>query len=281
MMLRQYVEAFVDRAADRIDAFNRAANPVYTQAAVEPAIQAEVDALLHNALFRDREAHRAEFAANDEYIHLARGLPSALIGRIRREVDISQATRSVGFWHRSAGSVGYRCLQASAPYTTAVYRSQVMLDWLSALTGKPMLCRDDYDDHACTFYVYTKPGDHMGFHYDICGCEDGAAYSLIIGVIDESTQQLLVELHRNDPARKQAHRISTTPGTLIAFSGAKLWHGVSRLGHDERRVTLGLAYVTTSHRPPFRKLVKVTADTLFHFGLGGVIKSYARRAPGR
>lgn len=268
--VRRYVDLAADRAADRLDAFNRAANPV-PLATFDPELQAEVDALLRPALERNLASVRAEFWANDEYVNVAEGLPLELIEKVRRELDVTKATRSFGIWHRAAGSIGYRRIQAEAPVTAAIYRSPAMRAYLSALTGKPILCRDDADDHACTFYVYTRPGDHMGFHHDICGCEDGTAYSMIIGVIDDSTQQLLVEVHRGDTARARSLRVSTKPGMLITFSGSKLWHGVSRLGRDERRITLGLAYTTTEYRPPVRKLVKVTADTLFHFGIGGWI----------
>jgi hypothetical protein len=278
--VRRYVDTLADRAADRLDAFNRAVNPVKL-GVVDTGLQAEVDAMLRPALERHLDAVRAEFWTNDEYVHVPSGLPPELVERIRSELDLSKATRSFGIWHRAAGSIGYRRIQAEAPVTAAVYRSQAMLDYLSALTGKRIYCRDDADDHACTFYVYTRPGDHMGFHHDICGCEDGAAYSMIIGVIDDSTQQLLVELRHGDPVRARSLRVSTPPGTLISFSGSKLLHGVSKLGRNERRVTLGLAYVTTTFRPPVRKLVKVTADTLFHFGIAGWVERAKRRLGSR
>jgi hypothetical protein len=95
---------------------------------------------------------------------------------------------------------------------------------------------------------------------------------MIIGIIDDSTQKLLVELRRGDATAAQSFAISTKPGLMITFAGSKVWHGVSRLGRNELRVTLGLAYATDNRQPPKRRLVKVTADTLFHFGLGGMLK---------
>lgn len=279
-MLRAAVERVVDRAADRLDAFNRSMNPVPPGAGVPEALQAEVDAALATALGPGLDAARAAFADGDEFLHLPAALPASLIERLRAEATAAHATRSVGLWHRRAGSVGYRRIQRQAPVAAAIYRSEALLGYLRALTGKPLMCRPDDDDHACTFYVYTRAGDHMGYHYDLCGCEDGAAYSCIIGVIDDSTQRLLVQLHRHDPARVRPLSIATTPGTFIAFSGSKLWHAVSPLGHRERRISMGLAYVTTTHRPPMRKLVKVVADTVFHFGLGGVLARLGLRASG-
>jgi hypothetical protein len=268
-------DRIVDKAADKLDAFNRSMDPI-AGAPTDDALQAEVDELLRPALARDLARVQRQFAENDEYAHVEAGLPAELIDRIRREVIVSHATRSVWPWHRAAGSIGYRRIQVEAPVTAALYRSSVMRDYVSALSGKPIHCRSDDDDHACTFYVYSRPGDQMAYHYDVCGCEDGASYSLIIGVTNDCTQKLLVELHRGDPTRKQQSlQISTTPGTLITFSGSKLWHGVSKLGHNELRVTLGLAYVTTTYQPPTRRFTKVMADTLFHFGLGGLLKRAA------
>ena len=95
-------------------------------------------------------------------------------------------------------------------------------------------------------------------------------------MVDDSTQKLLVELHRGDDARTpRSLAISTRPGLIITFAGSKVWHGVSRLGRNELRVTLGLAYATNDHQPSKRRLVKVMADTLFHFGLGGKLNRRA------
>ena len=266
------IDRFADSLADRLDAFNHSVDPI-AGAATEPALQEEVEALLRPVLLRDLERVRREFVQNDEYVCVEDALPAQIVDRIRREVVVGHATRSFVRWYRAAGSVGYRRIQVEAPFTAALYRSRAMRDYVSALCGKPMQCKSDDDDHACTFYVYSKPGDRMSFHYDVCGCEDAASYSMIIGVIDDSSQKLLVALHRGDKSRAaQSLSISTKPGLMITFAGSKVWHGVSRLGRDELRVTLGLAYATNNHQPAKRRLVKVTADTLFHFGLGGMLK---------
>jgi hypothetical protein len=269
------IDRVADIVADRLDAFNHAVDPV-AGAASDPALQAEVDALLRPALSRDLDRVRRDFVENDEYVCVEHGLPPEIVDRIRQEIVVGRATRSVVPWYRAAGSIGYRRIQLEAPFTAALYRSRPMIDYVSALCGKPIHCKSDDDDHACTFYVYSKPGDRMSFHYDVCGCEDAASYSLIIGVVDDSTQKLLVELHRGDDARTpRSLAISTRPGLIITFAGSKVWHGVSRLGRNELRVTLGLAYATNDHQPSKRRLVKVMADTLFHFGLGGKLDRHA------
>jgi len=276
--LARRIDRLADIVADRLDAFNRSADPI-AGAATDAGLQAEVDALLTPVLSRNLEQVRRAFAENNEYVLVDDGLPPEIVDRIRREVNVAQATRSVVPWYRAAGSIGYRRIQVEAPFTAALYRSRAMRDYVSAMCGKPMQCKSDDDDHACTFYVYSKPGDRMSFHYDVCGCEDAASYSMIIGVVDESSQKLLVELHRGDGARTaQSLQISTKPGVMITFAGSKVWHAVSRLGRNELRVTLGLAYATNNTRqPPRRRLIKVMADTFFHFGIGGLLKRRRRQ----
>jgi hypothetical protein len=276
--LARRIDQLADRVADRLDAFNHSADPI-AGAATDAGLQAEVDALLTPVLSRNLEHVRTAFAENNEYVLVEHGLPPEIVDRIRQEVNVDEAARSVVPWYRAAGSIGYRRIQVEAPFTAALYRSRAMRDYVSALCGKPIQCKSDDDDHACTFYVYSKPGDRMSFHYDVCGCEDAASYSLIIGVVDDSTQKLLVELHRGDGARRaESLKISTKPGLMITFAGSKVWHGVSRLGRDELRVTLGLAYATDiTHQPPRRRLIKVMADTFFHFGIGGVLKRRRQR----
>jgi hypothetical protein len=267
------IDRIADAVADRLDAFNHSVDPI-AGASTDPALQAEVDALLAPALLRDFDRVQRDFAQDNEYVCVDQALPAEVVDRIRQEIVVGQASRSFVPWYRSAGSIGYRRIQLEAPFTAAVYRSKAMRDYVSALCGKPIFCKSDDDDHACTFYVYSKRGDRMSFHYDVCGCEDAASYSMIIGIVDDSTQKLRVELHRGDATRTaRSLAISTRPGLMITFAGSKVWHGVSRLGRHELRVTLGLAYATDDDRQPSkRRLVKVMADTLFHFGIGGMLK---------
>jgi hypothetical protein len=270
-MMRTSLDRIADKTADALEAFNKRVDPS-GGARTDPALQNEVDALLRPPLARDFARVKREYDQNDEYVFVEDGLPAELISRIRREVVLSHATRSVVPWQRAAGSVGYRRIQRDAPFTAALYRSPVLREYVSALSGKPIHCRPDHDDHACTFYVYSKPGDRMAYHRDVCGCEDGASYSLIIGVINDSTQKLLVK------RRRQTLRLSTPPGTLVTFSGSKLLHGVSRLGRSELRVVVGLAYITNDRQPPTRRLVKVMADTFSNFGVGGLVNRVRARA---
>src|SRR5437879_13818171 len=102
-----------------------------------------MDALLTPVLSRDLEQTRAAFAENNEYVLVEHGLPPEIVDRIRREVNVAQATRSVVPWYRAAGSIGYRGIQVEAPFTAALYRSTAMADYLSALCAQPIQCKSD------------------------------------------------------------------------------------------------------------------------------------------
>jgi len=43
-------------------------------------------------------------------------------------------------------------------------------------------CPDD-DPHACALYFYTKPGDHIGWHYDT-SYYNGARYTVLLGLVN-------------------------------------------------------------------------------------------------
>src|SRR5688572_30454687 len=95
-------DRIVDKAADKLDAFNRSMDPI-AGAPTDDALQAEVDELLRPALARSFPEVQKQFAENNEYSRVEDGLPAELIDRIRREVIVDHATRSVWPWHRAAG----------------------------------------------------------------------------------------------------------------------------------------------------------------------------------
>ena len=58
-------------------------------------------------------------------------------------------------------------------------------------------CRRPHDPHAYALYFYTRPGDHIGWHYDT-SYYAGRRYTLLIGVIDDSTCRLDYQLHTRE-----------------------------------------------------------------------------------
>src|SRR4051812_10218750 len=141
---------------------------------------------------------RQQFHGDGEFVVLPDLVPPALCAEALAEIDRVWATRSRMPWLRSAQHVGWRRVQRVAPLSTAIYRSAVFLAWTSELVGQTMQLKDDQDDHACATYEYDRAGDGMRFHYDTCGCDEGASYTQLLSLCDRSTQRLLVDLHTKD-----------------------------------------------------------------------------------
>lgn len=255
--------------------------------AAEPAnTQREVDQLLTRAFEAlDFDVIKKAFDEQDEFVFLERVLPEGLAARMADEATAPSLRRfrSVLPFIRSAGHVGYRELAARAPVTTAVYRSPVFIDFMSRLTGKPLYLKSDNDDHACATYEYTRKGDGMRFHYDTCGCEEGASYTMIIGLIDRSSQRLLCDLHKkSDTKRVERVSVKVEPGSMALFCGSKVWHGVSPMGEGERRVVLSLSYASEPTMTKPRRFAENLKDAVLYFGPSALFqKNYDASAASR
>lgn len=241
--------------------------------AVPAAVQARVDAMWQAQLTPlDLPALRERFHADGELVVLPDLVPAALCAEALAEIDRVPATRSRLPWLRSAQHVGWRTLQRVAPLSTAIYRSQVFLDWTSELVGRAMHLKDDQDDHACATYEYDRKGDGMRFHYDTCGCEEGASYTQLLSLCDRSTQRLLVDLHTKDSRPVERRELRTPPGTMVIFCGSKVWHGVSKMGAGQRRVILSMSYASNPSMPPLRRLYENAKDAVLYFGPSALLQ---------
>ena len=100
--------------------------------------------------------------------------------------------------HKQGGSVSRHTIDEQAPYIAELYRSKALISFLEKVTGDKLMLSPDDDPHAYALYYYTKPGDHIGWHYDT-SYYDGRRYTLLIGVIDESSCRLDYELHTRNP----------------------------------------------------------------------------------
>ena len=181
--------------------------------------------------------------------------------------------------HKKGGSVSYYTVQDKAPRFLDLYRSSSFIDLLCRLSHvKLMLCPDS-DPHACALYYYTEAGDHIGFHYDTSYYK-GARYTILIGLVDRSTQcKLVCELFKDDPAKQPRHlELVTKPGDLVIFNGDKLWHAVTPLGPQEERIVLTMEYVTNPDMGAFKRLYSNLKDSFAYFGLRAVFKRALTRA---
>ncbi|HSN05675.1 MAG TPA: 2OG-Fe(II) oxygenase [Nitrospira sp.] len=175
--------------------------------------------------------------------------------------------------HKKGGSVSYYTVLEKGPLFLDLYRSSAYRDFLNRLVHADLLLCPDSDPHSCALYYYTEPGDHIGFHYDTSYYK-GARYTILLGLVDRSTQcKLVCDLFKDDPAKETRHlELITEPGDMVIFNGDKLWHAVTPLGENEERIVLTMEYVTNPEMGRFKRLYSNLKDSFAYFGLKTVFK---------
>jgi len=209
-----------------------------------------------------------------EFLAAERFMPSSLVEEFMQEVDGVRPKVNRNFIpkHKKGGSVSYYLLQESAPAILAFYQHQAWINLLSHIAGVPLLLCPDDDPHACALYFYTEPGDHIGYHYDTSYYK-GARYTLLVGLRDQSTSQLLCRLHTKESDREvQELALATEPGTVIFFNGDKLHHAVSPLAEGEERIVLTLQYVTDPAMSFTHRWFSNMKDAVGYFGWAALFR---------
>ncbi|MCP9455788.1 MAG: 2OG-Fe(II) oxygenase [Nitrospira sp.] len=234
-----------------------------TTAEMEEHLRAATDAADPSFL------HRLYWEQN-EFVRLERFIPQPVVERCVREVDLLEGDihRNYVPGHKQGGSVSYYVIRKKAPAIFALYRSEALRSFLNRLIGgEPIEWCPENDPHSCALYYYTKPGDHIGFHYDTSYYK-GARYTVLIGLVEQSEHCRLVARVRKGmgPVEITEARLAMEPGTMVVFNGDKLWHAVTPLGVHERRVVLTLQYVTDRRMGPLHKLFSNMKDAFAYFG---------------
>ncbi|WP_455388278.1 hypothetical protein [Petrachloros mirabilis] len=219
--------------------------------------------------------HR-EYWEQNEFLFIPQFLPRAMVeaSLVPQAQGVKgELNRNYIPGHKKGGSVSYYTVIEKAPRFLELYRSKAFLEFLSRLVqAKLMLCPEN-DPHSCALYYYTEPGDHIGFHYDTSYYK-GARYTILMGLVDKSTQcKLVCELFKDDPVKTPRHvELVTQPGDLVIFNGDKLWHAVTPLGQGEERIALTMEYVTNPEMGAFKRLYSNLKDSFAYFGIRGVFK---------
>jgi hypothetical protein len=231
----------------------------------------------------DVEAVRKTYWEQNEFFHLERWLPASIVDRMVAEVERVRPAvhRNYIPRHKKGGSVSYYTLVEQAPTILALYRAPAFIRFLAHVTGQPLQPCPETDPHSCALYFYTEPGDHIGFHFDTSYYK-GSRYTVLVGLIERSSSRLVCQLFKNDPQRPvDERRLTTHPGTLVAFNGDKLWHSITPLADNEERVSLTLEYVTDPSMGAFKRLFSNLKDSFAYFGLKTVFTGRVRAAGGR
>ena len=144
----------------------------------------------------DVTACRGEFLDQGSFLRLDRFLPPSIIEQLITSVAAVEASVHRNYLprHKQGGSVGRHDIDRLAPVIAELYRSRALIDWLRRIAGEPLQASPPEDPHAYALYFYTRAGDHIGWHYDT-SYYAGRRYTLLLGVVDESTCRLDYELH--------------------------------------------------------------------------------------
>jgi alkylated DNA repair dioxygenase AlkB len=247
------------------------------------ALEAEVldgDPTLVAALAgQDMAMLKARYQAQDEFLFLPDFLPKPMREAIQARLPGLEAVvhRNYVPGHKKGGSVSRYRLDERAPEIPALYSDPAFVDWLQRLCGEHLLPCPAEDPHAYALYYYTEPGDHIGYHYDTSYYR-GKRYTVLIGVVDDSSSRLEYQLYRDHPKRvTEPEAIALSPGSLVVFNGDKLYHRITSLGKNETRIALTLEYVTDTRMQPWQRFISNMKDAIAYFGFRQVFRGSGGR----
>jgi hypothetical protein len=216
----------------------------------------------------DAEALHAEFTRQGAFLYLPEFLPGAITTQLIAAVDAVTGVINRNYLpgHKQGGSVSRHTLDRLAPGVAELYRSPALIGWLERVAGERLQPSPAQDPHAYAFYFYTEPGDHIGWHYDTSYYR-GRRYTLLFGVVDESSCRLDYQLHTRQPgASVTSASVQIPPGGLVFFNGDTLRHRITPLAAGEKRVSLTFEYVTDPNMRPWRRFISNMKDAVAYFG---------------
>ena len=229
----------------------------------------------------DAQQLSGEFAKGGAFLYLPDFLGPEVTAQLIAAVAAvkSSVNRNYLPGHKAGGSVSRHTIDQLAPCIAQLYRSTALIDWLGKVCGERLQPSPADDPHAYALYFYTRPGDHIGWHYDT-SYYAGRRYTLLLGVIDKSSCRLDYELHtREKNATVVQGSVQIPPGGLVFFNGDSLRHRISPLGENEERVSLTFEYVTNPKMHPWWRLISNMKDAFGYFGFRQVFRRRARRRP--
>lgn len=231
----------------------------------------------------DAEAQRRRFTQQGGFLYLPDFMPSPLTARLVEAADAVTGTINRNYLpgHKQGGSVSRHALDRLAPFVAELYRCTVLISWLEGVCGERLQLSPIRDPHAYALYFYTRPGDHIGWHYDTSYYK-GRRYTALLGVIDESSCRLDYQLHTREPALKVVSgSVQIPPGGLVFFNGDMLRHRITPLRAGERRISLTFEYVTDPDMHGWRRFISNIKDAVAYFGFRQVFSGHATTAEPR
>ncbi|MBB3258547.1 alkylated DNA repair dioxygenase AlkB [Paraburkholderia bannensis] len=225
---------------------------------------------------------RDEYVNQGSFLYLAEFLPAEATQKLIDAANalMPEVNRNFIPGHKAGGSVSRHTIDRLQPYIAELYRSPKLIAWLEKITGDKLQLSPEDDPHAYALYYYTRAGDHIGWHYDT-SYYDGRRYTVLLGVIDDSSCILDYELHTRDPNKAdEAGAVQYPPGALVLFDGDKLRHRVTASREGEVRVSLTFEYVTNPNMRPWRRFISNMKDAIAYFGFRQVFRKALQSATG-
>jgi hypothetical protein len=226
---------------------------------------------------------RRTFVEQGDFLYLENFLPAEVTAELVAAVSAvgGAVNRNYLPGHKQGGSVSRHTIDELAPFIAELYRSAALINWLEELSGERLLPSPLEDPHAYALYFYTRAGDHIGWHYDTSYYR-GRRFTLLLGVIDDSSCRMDYELHTRDPGvATVAGSMRYPPGALVFFDGDKLRHRITPLARGETRVSLTFEYVTDPRMHSWWRLISNIKDAVAYFGLRQVFRKAIGARPER
>lgn len=243
-----------------------------TGTGAEPALASRLNSL-------DLPGLRGEYARQGSFVFVENFLPAEITAQLIDAVAAvnNSVNRNYLPGHKQGGSVSRHTLDMQAPVIAELYRSAALRRWLDDLTGERLQLSPPADPHAYALYFYTRAGDHIGWHYDT-SYYAGRRYTLLLGVIDDSSCRLDYQLHtRQKGVSVVSGSIKIPPGGLVLFDGDALRHRISPSREGESRVSLTFEYVTDPRMHPWWRLISNMKDAFAYFGFRQVFHRFLDR----
>ena len=228
----------------------------------------ELASLTEKLASLDRTAIRDSFHAANEFLQIEHFLPDDITRGLISDLDKLNDVVHRNFIpkHKKGGSVSRFDLDQRAERFRHLYEYEPLNEFFSFLADKPLLQCPQEDPHTYALYYYTEPGDHIGYHYDTSYYR-GARYTVLLGLVDDSSCELECQLYKDDTTKQtETVAVKLPPGKLVFFNGDKLYHRITPLQKNERRIVLTLEYLTSRKINPMLRFVSNMKDSIAYFG---------------
>jgi hypothetical protein len=168
--------------------------------------------------------------------------------------------------HKRGAALSYHDLQHTAPEIVSFYRSPQLHDWCSRLIGARVVPTPLNDLSSCSILIYDKPRDHIGWHYDV-NFYRGRHFTALLSLVNSNSEGTGVSSAKLMIRRRSGDiEIPTPPNTFVLFEGACVYHRVTALEKEERRVILSMTFCTEPEAGSFQSVERRFKD-IAYFGL--------------